>query len=116
MKYLLLLSLYFAQTFAFSPRRPDHHRYFTAIVTTTPSTLLLLRSSPEEKTENPCWQDVYDDDCSMNNIAAAGFVASKWIKGMPCAAGIEVSNNIIIKCQGQLQFKWFYFLQRYQLL
>ncbi|GKY95444.1 hypothetical protein MPSEU_000506000 [Mayamaea pseudoterrestris] len=49
-----------------------------------------LRSTvPEGMTDNPCWQDIYDDDCSMSNIAAAGFVASKWIKGMPCAAGIE---------------------------
>jgi hypothetical protein len=51
----------------------------------------LCSSAAEETTGNPCWQDIYDDDCSMSNIAAAGFVASQWIKGMPCAAGIEVS-------------------------
>ena len=33
-----------------------------------------------ELTNNPCWQDIYDDDCSMSNIYAANFVASKWIK------------------------------------
>lgn len=42
------------------------------------------------ETENPCWQDLYDDDCSMASIAGASFVASKWIKSMPCGAGIEV--------------------------
>jgi hypothetical protein len=39
--------------------------------------------------ENPCWQDFYDEDCETN-FAAASFVASKWIKSMPCGAGIEV--------------------------
>lgn len=39
--------------------------------------------------DNPCWQDIYDDDCSMESVYAASFVASKWIKSMPCAAGIE---------------------------
>ena len=39
--------------------------------------------------DNPCWQDFYDDDCSMTNIAAAHFVAAEWIKSMPCGAGIE---------------------------
>ena len=46
-----------------------------------------------ELTNNPCWQDIYDDDCSMSNIYAANFVASKWIKSMPCGAGIEVMNG-----------------------
>jgi hypothetical protein len=39
---------------------------------------------------NPCWQDIYDDDCSMESIYSASFVAAKWIKSMPCGAGIEV--------------------------
>jgi hypothetical protein len=37
----------------------------------------------------PCWQDIYDDDCSMTNMAAAHFVASEWIKSLPCAQGLE---------------------------
>jgi len=40
---------------------------------------------------NPCWQDFYDDDCSMSAIYAASFVAKDWIKSMPCASGLEVS-------------------------
>mmetsp|Transcript_28804 Transcript_28804/g.43503 ORF Transcript_28804/g.43503 Transcript_28804/m.43503 type:complete len:129 (-) Transcript_28804:413-799(-) len=42
-------------------------------------------SSPED----PCWQDVYDDDCSMSTVFSAGFVASKWIKSMPCGQGLR---------------------------
>jgi hypothetical protein len=45
-------------------------------------------SSPTDM-QNPCWQDFYDEDCETN-FAAASFVASKWIKSMPCGAGIEV--------------------------
>jgi hypothetical protein len=44
----------------------------------------------EMMSENPCWQDIYDDDCSMSSVYSAHFVAGKWIKSMPCAAGIEV--------------------------
>jgi hypothetical protein len=43
------------------------------------------------ETDNPCWQNMLDDDCSMGNIYAANFVASKWIKSMPCGEGIEAS-------------------------
>ena len=39
---------------------------------------------------NPCWQDLYDDDCSMDMVYQASFVASHWLKGLPCAAGLEV--------------------------
>lgn len=42
------------------------------------------------ETENPCWEEFYDDDCAMRNIYSANFVASKWIKSMPCGEGIEV--------------------------
>ena len=48
-------------------------------------------SSEMQSGDNPCWQDLYDDDCSMESIYAANFIASKWIKSMPCGAGIEVS-------------------------
>lgn len=70
---------------------------FTIITTTTPSrhtttTALFEEVQGAENEENPCWQDLYDDDCSMTSVYAASFVASKWIKGMPCAAGIEVRN------------------------
>jgi hypothetical protein len=61
------------------------------------STMMTLKIGREqETTDNPCWQDLYDDDCSMSSIAAASFVASKWIKSMPCAAGIEVSIHTYI--------------------
>mmetsp|Transcript_28201 Transcript_28201/g.46710 ORF Transcript_28201/g.46710 Transcript_28201/m.46710 type:complete len:132 (+) Transcript_28201:183-578(+) len=57
--------------------------------TTTTSARLSMSKVPLEEGENPCWQDLYDDDCSMESVYAANFVAAKWIKGMPCAAGIE---------------------------
>ena len=43
----------------------------------------------EDESGNPCWQNLYDDDCSMSTIYSASFVANDWIKSMPCAAGIE---------------------------
>ena len=51
-----------------------------------------------ELNDSPCWQDIYDDDCSMSNIYAANFIASKWIKSMPCGAGIEVIIQFSLQC------------------
>mmetsp|Transcript_36486 Transcript_36486/g.88426 ORF Transcript_36486/g.88426 Transcript_36486/m.88426 type:complete len:123 (-) Transcript_36486:180-548(-) len=45
--------------------------------------------SMAETNFNPCWQDLYDDDCSMDTVYQSSFVASEWLKSMPCAAGIE---------------------------
>uniref|UniRef100_A0A7S2MC95 Uncharacterized protein n=1 Tax=Helicotheca tamesis TaxID=374047 RepID=A0A7S2MC95_9STRA len=42
-----------------------------------------------DEVNNPCWQDIYDDDCGMSTIYSASFIAKDWIKSMPCAAGIE---------------------------
>lgn len=50
-----------------------------------------IPKSAELETNDPCWQTMLDDDCSMGNIYSANFVASKWIKSMPCGEGIEVS-------------------------
>ena len=43
--------------------------------------------SPTKVRENPCWQDIYDDDCPMSLIYSASFVAMDWIKDLPCAQG-----------------------------
>lgn len=43
---------------------------------------------------NPCWEDMYDDDCVMSNAASASFVAADWIKRMPCGEGIEVCTRL----------------------
>lgn len=46
---------------------------------------------PQPKSySDPCWGTMLDDDCSMGNIYAANFVASQWIKSMPCGEGIQV--------------------------
>eukprot|EP00934_Nitzschia_sp_Nitz4_P005269 Nitzschia sp. Nitz4//scaffold128_size63911//45439//45903//NITZ4_006224-RA/size63911-snap-gene-0.61-mRNA-1//1//CDS//3329534847//5259//frame0 len=42
-----------------------------------------------EEADTPCWQTLGDEDCSMDNTYAASFVASEWLKDMPCAEGIE---------------------------
>merc|ERR1711935_855926 len=42
---------------------------------------------------NPCWQDIYDADCTMDSIFSARFVASEWIKELPCGSGMEVSRS-----------------------
>lgn len=44
----------------------------------------------DEFEDNPCWQNIYDDDCAMSMANLAFFKASVWVKGMPCAEGIEV--------------------------
>ena len=42
---------------------------------------------------NPCWQDIYDEDCTMDSIFSATFVPSEWIKQLPCGSGMEVSDR-----------------------
>ena len=57
----------------------------------------LFASKPkveEGEQTNPCWEDLYDDDCAMSNVYSASFVASEWIKSMPCASGVAVSGEI----------------------
>ena len=51
---------------------------------------LQAKTSETTESENPCWQDLYDDDCTMDSVYAASFVAKNWIKSMPCAQGLEV--------------------------
>lgn len=53
-----------------------------------------LRNHLSDENFNPCWQDLYDDDCSMDAVYQSSFVASEWLKSMPCASGIEVSNAL----------------------
>ena len=77
---------------------------------------LSMADTPEPATtEDPCWQDLYDDDCHMSSVYQASFVAGKrinngcicedeirpssllfaldlpgkWIKSMPCASGLD---------------------------
>mmetsp|Transcript_20682 Transcript_20682/g.42563 ORF Transcript_20682/g.42563 Transcript_20682/m.42563 type:complete len:120 (-) Transcript_20682:306-665(-) len=38
---------------------------------------------------NPCWQDIYDADCTMDSVFSARFVASDWIKELPCGSGMK---------------------------
>mmetsp|Transcript_10099 Transcript_10099/g.24324 ORF Transcript_10099/g.24324 Transcript_10099/m.24324 type:complete len:97 (+) Transcript_10099:350-640(+) len=54
--------------------------------TSTSSVVLQSSSSPE----NPCWQDLYDEDCTMETLFAANYKAGEWIKRLPCAQGMEV--------------------------
>lgn len=54
-----------------------------------PLTILQVGNSAESP--NPCWQDMYDEDCAMETIFAAQYVASDWIKKLPCAKGLEAS-------------------------
>eukprot|EP00527_Entomoneis_sp_CCMP2396_P000281 CAMPEP_0198141484 /NCGR_PEP_ID=MMETSP1443-20131203/4489_1 /TAXON_ID=186043 /ORGANISM="Entomoneis sp., Strain CCMP2396" /LENGTH=126 /DNA_ID=CAMNT_0043804249 /DNA_START=58 /DNA_END=438 /DNA_ORIENTATION=- len=46
-------------------------------------------SDQDSEQQNPCWGDLYDDDCAMSNVFAASFVAADWIRSMPCASGLE---------------------------
>ena len=43
---------------------------------------LSMADTPEPATtEDPCWQDLYDDDCHMSSVYQASFVAGKSING-----------------------------------
>ena len=60
-------------------------------------TILCSESSESnrETKANPCWQDIYDADCTMDSIFSARFVASEWIKELPCGSGMEVSVRFL---------------------
>lgn len=78
---LLLLVVFFLLTapgLAFLPIRT---------VPTTTSSTTTLQSTPND----PCWQDLYDEDCAMETLFTANYVAGEWIKELPCAKGMEVS-------------------------
>ena len=47
-----------------------------------------------DTTTNPCWQDIFDEDCAMDTVYSASFIARDWIKSMPCAAGVDVSRVV----------------------
>ena len=86
MKYLVLTLAHLIACEAWAPVTPK-----------LPSAQLFLSSSmetglPDEMfpDEDPCWQNIYDDDCAMSKANLAFFRASAWIKSMPCAEGIEV--------------------------
>ena len=66
-----------------------------AIVGPKCKTALFSESTkPETSSEsNPCWQDIFDADCTMDSIFSARFVASEWIKELPCGSGLEVSHS-----------------------
>jgi len=51
-----------------------------------PSSPVIVYSSSEEEL-SPCWQDIYDADCTMDSFSAR-FVASDWIKELPCVQGL----------------------------
>eukprot|EP00980_Cylindrotheca_fusiformis_P008902 scaffold1900_cov123-Cylindrotheca_fusiformis.AAC.28 len=76
MTKLILLALIFSGAHSWTePRKPIRR-----------GQELAMQAGDEQ---NPCWQDLYDDDCSMDTIYQASFVASEWLKSMPCAAGLE---------------------------
>lgn len=54
----------------------------------SPSTKVEHYETYTDGTVNPCWQDIYDADCTMDSIFTARFVASEWIKELPCGSGM----------------------------
>lgn len=66
-----------------TPRRSLQQRSMVSV-----SAILKART---ETTNDPCWQDLSDDDCAMEKVYASYFVVSEWIKSMPCASGLDVS-------------------------
>jgi hypothetical protein len=85
---LLLLPLAYGWT---SRSNVIHSPSFVRVHSTMPGEMDDVPSVNEMDSGNPCWEDFYDDDCAMSNVAAAAFVAGEWIKSLPCAKGLEVS-------------------------
>lgn len=91
MKSAILSSILLSSAYGWTtPRRsPLQQRSLVSVV----STILKAKT---ETTNDPCWQELSDDDCAMENVYASHFVASEWIKSMPCASGLEVSGVKLI--------------------
>lgn len=64
-------------------------RSATAVHSSTDSQSSEHYETYTDGTVNPCWQDIYDADCTMDSIFTARFVASQWIKELPCGSGME---------------------------
>ena len=87
MKSAILSSILLSSAYGWTtPRRSLQQRSLVSV-----STILKAKS---ETTNDPCWQELSDDDCAMENVYASHFVASEWIKSMPCASGLEVSVSM----------------------
>jgi hypothetical protein len=56
---------------------------------TSPSNIVVVLASSHSP-QDPCWQDLYDEDCAMETLFSANYVAAEWIKRLPCAQGMEV--------------------------
>ena len=67
----------------------------TRATTTTSFVRLSMASVPSD--DDPCWQDLYDDDCSMSSAYSASFVAGKWVKSMPCASGLDEVGYVMFR-------------------
>ncbi len=53
--------------------------------------------------QNPCWQDIADEDCALSTAYSASFIAKDWIQSMPCAEGIAVCTKYLLLCRFSIQ-------------
>jgi hypothetical protein len=94
---VLLYSLFVAQSAAWHPVAPSAHVVLRSSVLFAGDNVNKNDSIEAEvwrpDSTDPCWQNLLDSDCNMSNVYASNFVAGKWIKSMPCAAGIEVGED-----------------------
>ena len=113
MNMLRYTSLFLLLSMSSAFRVPNHammaRRTGTAIrseSTNTDSSSSEHYETYTDGTVNPCWQDIYDADCNMDSIFTARFVASEWIKGLPCGSGMEVSrvqfSSVEIKAKSRI--------------
>lgn len=96
----LFVTFYFLRSFGITDGywiRPPIDAYCSSLHSVSSNVRMTFSSDKDitqaielQNGDDPCWQNMLDDDCSMGNIYAANFVASKWIQSMPCGEGIEV--------------------------
>ena len=88
----------------------SRHQSWRGVSFTRTTTTKLSLSSTQRAEDDPCWQDLYDDDCSMSSAYSANFVAGKWVKSMPCANALdEVRSHkkYFFPCHGKINYSFF---------
>lgn len=86
---IALLSLKAQYLHAWTTARTVLHTRPTAQIFQYHRFMAQSTNQEEFEEENPCWQNMIDDDCAMESAESATFIASEWIKSMPCGEGIE---------------------------
>jgi hypothetical protein len=68
-----------------------------------PRTRLQVSNAEFDDTEKPCWQDIWNYDCTMSTAYSAAFIPADWIKKLPCALGLAVRIYLLMILNSYIQ-------------